>query len=267
MKYGKKVSAVLLSSFVFISALSGVGGLGDTTVAHAKTVVTLKTLSTTTTTNTTTSNARPYNSSASDLDPLTYGEIKFNYDNFLEYTLVYQIASKAPTISFLHIGGVTRDIAFAAIDKVVAQNPMLIDVGNYTWHPATSTSSAYMSLTYRSDSSNRRERQQAILQGIMDFADNNFTQGMGTQTKLLTIYNWMDKNVAYNSDAANIFTAYGPDSNEFLFYQQFFSPYGVLKKQTGVCQSYAGVVKLLMDLSGVKNIIVTGNLNGVEHVW
>lgn len=250
------------------SLTAGVGVLRtDSTVAHAKTTTKVTTKSTTTTTTNTTVTQTPYNSSVSNLEQLTFSGIKLNYDNYLEYAIVYQLGTRASTLSFKKISGVTKKIAFEAMNKVITQNPILVDVGAYTWHPATSTKAAYLSLTYKSSKEDALERQRAIVEGLEDFEDENFTSGMSTQYKMYVIYKWMDKNITYNNTAANIFTTYGGDSAEFYYYQQFFSPFGVLSRKTGICQSYAGTVKLLLDKAGVKNIIVAGKFGGVEHVW
>jgi hypothetical protein len=46
-----------------------------------------------------------------------------------------------------------------------------------------------------------------------------------------------------------------------------FSPYGVLLRGTGGCESYAKAYQLLLTICGVENMLISGYADGVAHLW
>ena len=199
---------------------------------------------------------------------LDYNGIKVNYDNFLEYAILYQILGINSTLSLSNMTGVTVDVLAQAVNKVYMQNPLLGDFKGYTYRYNTKTKLVTsVEFKYIINIDDIQSRREAIPEAILEIEDAVKTKGVSAQTMLNRLYAWMDKNVSYNSDAAYLINKYGIQSPEASMVTKYYSPYGVAIDHTGTCQSYAGVTKILLDRMGVENYVVLGDYKKDEHAW
>lgn len=83
------------------------------------------------------------------------------------------------------------------------------------------------------------------------------TNSMGDYEKELALHDWLVTHAVY--DLANYQADTVPPEE--------YTPFGVLVKGTGVCESYATAFRLLADKAGLESRMVSGRGNGQSHAW
>ena len=92
---------------------------------------------------------------------------------------------------------------------------------------------------------------------------------MNDEEKCRALYDYLNDNTVYDQAAVeearkNNFKK----SDGWKEAEDAFNAYGIIVKETGVCQSYALSYKLLCSLCDVENKVITGYLNGnLPHAW
>lgn len=112
-----------------------------------------------------------------------------------------------------------------------------------------------------------KERQEAVLNKVDEIIDEIIEPADSNYEKIKKINDWIVANAEYHQAPLNDYLD-GVDQKLIdKKYADSFQPSGILFKGRGVCQSYAGVFKLLADQAGVETIMVSGDSSGVPHAW
>ncbi len=104
------------------------------------------------------------------------------------------------------------------------------------------------------------EKDRAILTACQELLSEIITDEMSDYEKEWAVYCWLTASVDYDWGHSNPALEMDPDSN---------NPYGALLHGKAICLGFATTFQLLMDLSGVECITVTGAAfrSSENHAW
>lgn len=146
--------------------------------------------------------------------------------------------------------------------KVVYQNPLILGVEKYGYNYSTLT----LYVEYAESPQVIKQKQLEIINEAKKIVSSVTKPSMSDDEKRKAIYDYLNDHTKYD-DAALVHA----EQNNFRTvddsFNDSFTTYGIMVKKVGVCQSYAMTYKMLGDLAGVENIVVTGTMNGVPHAW
>ena len=149
-------------------------------------------------------------------------------------------------------------------NKVYYQNPYILGVYSYSYDYASLT----FNVKYVYDKETIKAKQQEISAEAAKVVSQTITESMSDDEKRLAIYDYLEANCRYDTDALA-----DAENNDFKktedgTYEDSFNTYGILVNKKGVCQSYAYTYKLLCHEAGLDCVVVTGYLNGnLPHAW
>ncbi|MNO21514.1 Transglutaminase-like superfamily protein [compost metagenome] len=208
-----------------------------------------------------------YSKNAHDRDtvpePDILEEVSLNADSAIEEYLARFLIHGQKRISLQAFPEVqeTEDV-YDVFKKVVYQNPLIIGVEKYLYNSSTNTLTVY----YQNPKKTMQSKQQETVQEAKSIIHSIVQDDMNDEEKRQAIYNYLEQNAIYDDDAYD-----NSLSHNFEYvdpeYEDAFSTYGVMVEKLGVCMSYAYSYKLLADLAGIDNVIVTGTLDEIPHAW
>lgn len=149
--------------------------------------------------------------------------------------------------------------------KVYYQNPYIIGVLSYKYDYGTLT----LNVKYCYDEEEILQKQQEIFLKSKEIVSECITESMSDEEKCEVLYNYLNDNTVYDNEAVEAaknsnFKKHDGWKEE----EDAFNAYGIIVKETGVCQSYALSYKLLCSLCNVESKVITGYLNGnLPHAW
>lgn len=148
--------------------------------------------------------------------------------------------------------------------KAYYQNPYVLGVTSYQYDYATLT----LNVNYCYDRS-EVEQKQSEIQAEAERILGEMQKETSDEEKCRAIYDYFNDNTAY--DDAAVEAAEAGDFTKgsgWKDHEDAFNAYGILVDKKGVCQSYALAYKLLCEMSGVENKVITGYLDGnLPHAW
>lgn len=149
------------------------------------------------------------------------------------------------------------------IYKVHFQNPYDMGLNGFTYDPSTQI----LNIKYSEDKESMQRKQKEIAEKASVISNSIIKTGMSNEDKILAIWNYLENNTLYNNDALE-----NAANNNFVLednqYIDSFTTYGIICKDSGVCQSYAYAFKLLCSMNDVKCNVLTGYLNKtLPHAW
>ncbi|MGN0484341.1 MAG: transglutaminase domain-containing protein [Lachnospiraceae bacterium] len=110
--------------------------------------------------------------------------------------------------------------------------------------------------------------QQDSLQKASEIADEIIKDGMSDYEKELAINQYLCEHASYNKEIMDYISEAGTiDEEAVKKFSNSFTPYGILVENLGVCESYSEAFQLVARAAGLDSIIVTGQLDGVNHEW
>lgn len=190
-------------------------------------------------------------------------EMELNADSALEeYLARFMIDGqrKVPLRAFPETED--TELLYDTVNKVYFQNPMIMGVKNYRYSPFSET----LHITYHDSQKTMKNKQFKTLKAARQIIASTLKAGMTEEEKRLALYNYLDENAVYDDDAYE-----NSELHDFEYVDDEFidayTAYGVMVEKQGVCMSYAYAYKMLGDLAGIDNIIVTGTLDDVPHAW
>lgn len=149
--------------------------------------------------------------------------------------------------------------------KVYYQNPYIMGVLAYKYDYGALT----LNVKYCYDKEEISQRQQEIFLKSKEIVEECIIDSMSDEEKCEALYNYLNDNTAYDNEAVE-----AAKNNNFKKHEGWkdeedaFNAYGIIVKETGVCQSYALSYKLLCSLCDVESKVITGYLNGnLPHAW
>lgn len=158
-----------------------------------------------------------------------------------------------------------KDMAYLKdrVQKVTYQNPLILGVTSYTYGYSSTTKK--LKVTYLYSQKDMLAKQNEIMAVASKIIKDNIKSTMTDRQKMTVLYQYLEKNATYDKEAASYVSA--TLSKVAEQYKHSFNTYGVLAAKKGVCQSYAGAYLLLLRMSGLNGVFVTGTLNGGPHAW
>lgn len=156
-----------------------------------------------------------------------------------------------------------------AFKKVLDENPGLGFIEGCTSTVVRTLGQQYADVQLKIQYAYPREKvaemRQAVESKANDIVREVIKPGMGDYEKVLAVHDYVIKNSRYDRLNADNGTVPAEEHEA----------YGVLVNGVGVCDSYAKAVKLLLDKSGVKCVLVEGSraenagqgLNAADHAW
>lgn len=146
--------------------------------------------------------------------------------------------------------------------KVVYQNPLILGVEKYGYNYSTLT----LYVEYAESPEVIKQKQQEIIKEAKKIVSSVTDSSMSDEEKRKAIYDYLNDHTKYD-DAALVNAEQDNFRTVDDSFNDSFTTYGIMVKKVGVCQSYAMTYKMLGDLAGIENIVVTGTMNGVPHAW
>lgn len=200
---------------------------------------------------------------ATKVAPVLDIDYKISYSNQFELYLAKNLLASNDTFSIADYPTYVNNFALLndVFQKIIYQNPLILSVESFTYY-----SNGTIQVNYKNSKSVNDRKQKEIMSKSNQIIRSLNISGSSTSNKVKAIYDYLNNNAKYDSGAASNAAANNYTSISSS-YDDSFTPYGVLLKKVGVCQSYSGAFKILADIAGVENIIVTGYLNGVPHAW
>ena len=151
-----------------------------------------------------------------------------------------------------------------ALLEAYKQNPLCGTLSTIAYDYDTNS----LVVTYVQTKEELQSMQQECLEKAEEVAKEITEESMSDYEKEVAINQYLCDNAAYNTEIMEYINEDGTISQEAV--EQFsnsFTPYGVLVENLGVCESYAEAFHLIAEKAGLKSIMVTGSLEGVNHEW
>ena len=146
------------------------------------------------------------------------------------------------------------------------QNPYIMTLNTskmkYTYEPGIGV---ILSVSYGVDKTTTQRYQKEVYDKTKQVVSQIITPGMSESKKVEAIYNYLEKNAAYDMEAYNYMVSGATDIYER--YPNSWNTYGILCEGKGVCQSYAYAFCVLAKEAGLNPIMVTGAMNNGGHAW
>lgn len=154
------------------------------------------------------------------------------------------------------------DVLFDTLQKVMYQNPLVLDIKGYGFEYKTST----LYIEYNESKDKIAKKQKEIIKEAHNIISQIITNKMSDDEKRQAIYDYLNDHTKYDDAALE-----NAKKNNYMTvdkeFDDSYTAYGIMVKKVGVCASYARTYKLLSDLAGLDSIVVTGYLEGVPHAW
>ncbi len=141
---------------------------------------------------------------------------------------------------------------FALVRMVVMDNPEILYYEGCTYR-----TDGYLQFNYKYDSETTHAHLQQVRRKAEQIISTVIIPGMSDFEKILEIHDYIVENASYDTDI-HLVGEVPPESH---------SAYGVLIRGTGVCESYAKALKLLLDRLNMESILVSGIADGEAHAW
>lgn len=154
------------------------------------------------------------------------------------------------------------EVLYDTVDKVIYQNPLILDVKSYGYDYRSLT----LHINYSDSKSNIKKKQEEIIAEATRLVKWIIKDGASEDDKRKAIYDYLNDHTRYDDAALANVEQYGFKKFDARF-NDSFNTYGILVKKIGVCASYASAYKLLSDLAGLESIVITGTLDNVPHTW
>jgi hypothetical protein len=157
------------------------------------------------------------------------------------------------------------DILSDVINKVYYQNPYFLGAVSLSVG-MDEAGAVYLLPEYKYSKEDALSMQKEIYSTATNVLGSIIRANMSDEEKLEAIWNYLDDNTVYDYAACD--NAVANDFHASLDYADSFNTYGILVKRVGVCQSYAYTMDLLLSMSGVDCITLTGYSNKtMPHAW
>lgn len=137
-------------------------------------------------------------------------------------------------------------------DEDVAQENDVTIGGKYVIKDTTAISDAYKS----GKTTGLSDKEKETLDLAKNVLDKIITDGMTDYEKELAVYDWMTKNLSFDSGSLLVVPDTGEDCD---------NPYGVLKYHNAVCVGYATTFRLFMQMMNIECMVVHDSY--LSHSW
>jgi len=156
-----------------------------------------------------------------------------------------------------------QDYLFDAWMEAVYQNPLILGASRAGYDREQQK----LLVEYTEGAESILQKQQELREKAAQVISEIVTSEMSDYDMEIAINNYLCDIAEYDMDALE-----NAEKNNFAFtdpeFNDSFTAYGVLIKETGVCSSYAAAFKLLADAAGLESIVITGSLEGnLPHAW
>lgn len=146
------------------------------------------------------------------------------------------------------------------IEMAYYQTPLAIGVGSYGYGQKV-TDNYSVGFRFHEEAKNLKLKQAKVLDEANKVVKSKITSKMTAEEKSKVIYDYLVQTVSYDNALLKSMQS-GKSS-----YTDSFNAYGALVNKKAVCQGFSGAFKIMADIAGLENIIVTGYVQGVPHAW
>lgn len=146
------------------------------------------------------------------------------------------------------------------IEMAYYQTPLAIGVGSYGFSQKV-TDNYSVGFRFHEEAKNLKLKQAKVLEEANKVVKSKITAKMTAEEKSKAIYDYLVQTVAYDNALLKSMQS-GKAS-----YTDSFNAYGALVNKKAVCQGFSGAFKIMADIAGLENTIVTGYAQGVPHAW
>ena len=146
----------------------------------------------------------------------------------------------------------TFDEITEIVSTCVRENP---DILYYTG--ISHNSNGLMTFKYSKDKKTILNHKSELNKKVNAILNEIIVPGMTEYQKEKAVHDYLINNCEYDMEGFN--------SNNIR--AESFNAYGALCLGVAVCEGYAEAVHMLLDLSGVESIIITGESRGFSHAW
>lgn len=196
---------------------------------------------------------------AERVDKVLYAETKL--EAWIAYCLIAQIEEIPVPASVFHEAANT-DYLFKLFLEAYRQNPTsgMIDITGVKYNTQTET----LIIPYCEDASVRLDKTKQELDKSEEVVSSHIKDSMADYEKVLTLNDYFCQNASYDQDSTSTAVDLNKLSESFI---DAHTPYGILCKDFGVCESYSEAFLLTSRMAGLESICEIGKLFGGAHEW
>ncbi len=196
---------------------------------------------------------------AERVDKVLYAETKL--EAWIAYCLIAQIEEIPVPASVFHEAANTEYL-FKLFLEAYRQNPTsgMIDITDVKYNTQTET----LIIPYCEDASIRLDKTKQELDKAEELVSSHINDSMADYEKVLTLNDYFCQNASYDQNSTSTSVDLNNLSESFI---DAHTPYGILCKDFGVCESYSEAFLLTSRMAGLESICEIGKLFGGGHEW
>lgn len=194
-----------------------------------------------------------------EVDKVLYAETKLGA--WIAYCVIAQ-AEEIPVPTSLFPEAANTDYLFRVFLEAYRQNPTsgVIDINSIKYNTYTET----LLIPYCEETEVRLDKTKQELAKAEEVVAAVINDSMTDYDKVLALNNYFCQNAAYDHDSASTSVDINSVSESFI---DAHTPYGILCKDYGVCESYSEAFILTSRIAGLESICEIGKLFGGGHEW
>ena len=196
---------------------------------------------------------------AERVDKVLYAETKL--EAWIAYCLIAQI-EEIPVPASVFPEAANTDYLFKLFLEAYRQNPTsgMIDITGVKYNTQIET----LIIPYCEDASVRLDKTKQELDKAEELVSSHIKDSMADYEKVLTLNDYFCQNASYDQNSTSTSVDLNNLSESFI---DAHTPYGILCKDFGVCESYSEAFLLTSRMAGLESICEIGKLFGGGHEW
>lgn len=196
---------------------------------------------------------------AERVDKVLYAETKL--EAWIAYCIIAQIEEIPVPVSVFPEAANT-DYLFRLFLEAYRQNPTsgIIDITGIKYNTQTET----LIIPYCEDTSVRLDKTKQELEKAEELVSSLINDSMADYDKVLALNDYFCQNASYDQKSTSTSVDFNNLSESFI---DAHTPYGILCKDFGVCESYSEAFLLTSRMAGLESICEIGKLFGGGHEW
>lgn len=168
--------------------------------------------------------------------------------------------SEVEFTNFTKYGVSSTSLVEDYIEMAYYQTPLAIGLNSYGYSQKIMDNYS-VGFKFNGEATKLKLKQAKVLDEANKIVKSKITAKMTAEEKSKAIYDYLVQTVAY--DEALLKASLNGNAS----YTDSFNAYGALINKKAVCQGFSGAFKIMADIAGLENIVVTGHSNGVPHSW
>lgn len=183
--------------------------------------------------------------------------------NDLEAWIAYCLIAQEPCIpvpTCVFPEAVNIDYVYTLYYEAYRQNPTsgMLSLKGYNYDYQL------LGVKYCEELDTRLDKTREEIGKAKEVANSITTSSMSDADKVMAINEYLCENASYDYDSCNCDVDFDNLSEPFI---DAHTPYGILCKNYGVCESYSEAFALIGRIAGLQVVMESGDLQGGPHEW